>query len=64
LKTPARVKTRPPLALIKNTAATFKRNAFKAFVLMMKNPILGRAKIGAHPSKMGTKQALMMAQTC
>jgi hypothetical protein len=56
------VKTSPPAAPIKKTAATFSKNAFKAFKPMIVKPIFGNAKNGAQPSVKGTKHALMMAQ--
>lgn len=63
LKTPARVRTNPPAAPIRNTAATFNPNATPAFDSMIKGPILDNSRNGAKPSVKGMKHALIIAHT-
>jgi hypothetical protein len=64
LKTPARVRTKPPAAPMRNTAATFSPNATLAFDSMISGPTRMNSLKGAKPSVKGRKHALMIAQTC
>ena len=63
LNTPARVRTRPPAAPMRNTAATFKAKAVRAFEIIIRGPIRKASRKGANPSVNGMKHALMMEQT-